>query len=275
MTVDRNIAWLEGKWGSTSELFIPIKDRGLKLGDGIFETILVLNGHPQLLEEHLNRWYRNASLLGMKKPPSSIWLAPIIKEAIQRACLQESNGALRLNWSRGDQYLNGINMSANTTESQNHRFWLELNITELCFKSITALISSHERRNTNSLISQCKTFSYSQSIQARREATIAGYDEAILLNTNGEICCGTTSNLIIRRHSQWLTPPLTSGCLPGIMRLQGLKKGLIKETKLAPKPKNNDQWILINSLSCRPLTQVNNFPLKPWSDPESLWRSLL
>ena len=96
-----------------------------------------------------------------------------------------------------------------------------------------------------------------------------------MLSTLGEVCCGTTANIIVKRQKDWLTPRLTSGCLPGIMRQQGINQGLLKETEIAAEIKPEDQWLLINSLSCKPIIQINQQSLKPLPDPEALWRSLL
>ncbi len=152
---------------------------------------------------------------------------------------------------------------------------MEISATEPSFNSISTIISRYEKRNASSLISQCKTFAYSQSIQARREAQLAKCDDALLLSTNNEICCGSTSNLIVRRNKEWLTPKITSGCLPGIMRQQGLNNGLFKEATLKAKPEKEDNWLLINSLGCRPINNVNNQNLQVWENPKDLWFSLL
>ena len=269
------IAWIDGSWGSTADLALPLRDRGLQLADGIFETILILDGHPQLLNAHLSRWHASACLLGMAPPPEADWLKPLIKEALKRCKLINGNGALRLNWSRGNSSGRGIGLSSSQEEASKPRFWLELNQTEPCFNPLTALISRHEQRNAHSRISQCKTFAYNQSIQARQEAQMAGLDEAVLLSTTGEICCGSAANLIVRRKNQWLTPRLSSGCLPGVMRQQGLDQGLLQEAKLEATPEVGDQWLLINSLSCRSIIKLNDQLLSRWPDPAGLWRSLL
>jgi 4-amino-4-deoxychorismate lyase len=136
-------------------------------------------------------------------------------------------------------------------------------------------VSRQERRNSNSLLSRCKTFAYGQAIQARLEARRAGADEALLLASGGELCCGTTANLLIRREGQLLTPAFGSGCLPGVMRAQLLKRGLAEEADLSPEPQPGDAWLLINSLGCRPLSRVDEHPLELHPNAEVLWRSLL
>ena len=93
------IAWLEGRWGTPDELALPLDDRGLLLADGLFETVLVEDGRPRLLAEHLARWRQGAALLGMDAPPEAAQLEPLIGEAMARSGIRQ--GALRLNWSRG------------------------------------------------------------------------------------------------------------------------------------------------------------------------------
>ncbi len=273
--ITKKICWIDGYWILNEEIKLSPNDRGLNLSDGIFETILILQNQPQLLTAHLNRWSDSAKQLGMKSPPEETWLIPLINEAINRMPLSKGFGALRLNWSRGDNNNRGINLSTKKTTTKDHKFWLELNEYHPSFNTITTMISRHERRNAHSKLSQYKTFGYLQSIQARYESNLAGYDDALLLSTNGEIACGTTANLLIRRNNEWLTPRVESGCLPGIMRKRGLDAGLFKEATISPKPKNNDQWLLINSLNCHSITRVNNIFLSEYKEAKTLWQSLI
>ena len=94
------IAWIAGQWGTAASLQLPLDDRALLLADGLFETVLIRNGAPQLLQEHLQRWSDSAALLGMDPPPQRNALEPLLEDAIQRSQLSEADGALRLNWSR-------------------------------------------------------------------------------------------------------------------------------------------------------------------------------
>jgi 4-amino-4-deoxychorismate lyase len=276
------IAWIDGHWGDPAELALPLLDRGLQLADGLFETVLIHGGQPRLLAQHLARWHHSAQLLGMEPPPSATQLQPLIAEAIARGNLAShgGSGALRLNWSRGQAppgasgLQRGINLPSADQPPLRHRFWLQLSACTPTFTPLTAMVSRQERRNANSLLSRCKTFAYGQAIQARREAQAAGAEEALLLSTTGELCCGSTANLLVRRQGQWLTPPLASGCLPGVMRQQALDLGLAQEAPLAAEPEPDDHWLLINSLSCRPIAALDGQPLAPWEDPEGFWTQL-
>ena len=304
------IAWIgdpsqppqRGQWGRPDQLSLPLDDRGLTLADGLFETVLVEQGQARLLDAHLERWRRSAALLGMEPPPTRQLLEPLIAAALQRS--QAAGGAMRLNWSRGSAPARGIDLPADGEPPLLHRFWLQFTPLQPSFRPVTVWISQLERRQGASLLSQCKTFAYGQAIQARREARSAGAEEALLLGTGGELCCGATANLLLLIDGTWMTPPLASGCLPGVMRGRALELGLVHEATLDPglllqsvdgsvhdpsKDSVTDSVsaaLLLNSLGCRPIRAVNGQVLGPadqangdpgWASSlaESLWRSLL
>lgn len=269
------ITWFNEEWGQPAELALPLSDRGLQLADGLFETILIHHNRPCLFDAHLRRWERSCELLGMAPPPKRAWLEPLIQKAIHRLGLAQGEGALRLNWSRGDGNQRGIGLDHNAADPSRHRFWMTLQTHTPTFGSVRTWISCHEYRQASSLMSRCKTFSYGQSIQVRREAEQRGAEDGLMLNTNGTLCCGSSANLVVQRHGEWLTPPISDGCLPGVMRGEALKQGLLKEQSLSAEPQPGDQWLLINSLGCRTISQVNGEPLTNRGNGETLWRSLL
>ena len=268
---NEKLGWINGHWGIFKDLKVPINDRGLNFADGIFETIFILNGVPQLLNEHLNRWEKSASILEMNPPPSKKWLISLIEDGINRSQLNNVNGVIRINWTRGASKQRGIDIS----KTSHHSFWLEIDSYQPNFESISTIISQTERRNSFSRLSYCKTFSYNQGIQARIEAKNAGFNDAILLNSQGEICCATTANILVKRENNWLTPPSNSGCLPGIMRQRGIELNIIKEALIEATPQDNDEWFLINSLSCRPIQKINKKELKISTNPKEFWLRLL
>jgi len=308
------IAWIgdpsqhpqRGQWGRPDQLSLPLDDRGLTLADGLFETVLLEQGQPRLLDAHLERWHRSAALLGMEPPPNRQGLEPLIAATLERSQAggRALSGALRLNWSRGSALARGIDLPAEGEAPLLHRFWLQFTPLQPSFRPVTVWISQLERRQATSLLSQCKTFAYGQAIQARREARSAGAEEALLLGTGGELCCGATANLVLFVAGAWLTPPVTSGCLPGVMRARALALGLAREASLDPalllQPVDDSVHdpskdsakhsvsaaLLLNSLGCRPIRAVNGQAVPAVGQPagdlhgasalaESFWRSLL
>ena len=266
------IAWMDGHWGKADSLALPLNDRGLQLADGLFETVLLRRGIPMLLELHLQRWRRGAELLGLAPPPAKQQLAPLIQEAVRRSDLGATEAVLRLNWSRG-----GAGRGIEPATSTEERFWLTLQPVQPQFAAVNAVVSRLEQRNAASALSHCKSFAYGQSILARREARQRGAEEALLQNTSGQLCCGTVANLLVQRQGRWLTPPLSSGCLPGVMRERCLASGLAREGDLGGSLLRGDQAVLINSLSCRPLQSLDGMDQSPISaaSAEQLWTQLL
>ena len=265
------IAWIDERWGDPDDLQLPLSDRGLQLADGLFETILILNGAAQLLPEHLARWVASAELLGMDPPPSQQDLSGLIDEAIVKSELGQASGALRLNWSRGSGQGRGIGIA----NLNHHRFWLTLTPCSTHFQPIRTITSRLERRNRDSVSSRCKTFAYTAAIQARCEAERAGADDALLHNTQGELCCGTVANLLVHREGRWITPPLSSGCLPGVMRARAISLGIAMEADVGETLQSSDQGLLINSLSCRPIEMHDHQSLTAPSSAQELWQLLL
>jgi len=240
-----------GQWGPPGRLSLPLDDRGLLLADGLFETLLVAGGQPRLLAEHLERWREGAALLGLPEPPAAKALAPLMEEAIRRGGI--AWGALRLNWSRGGGG-RGIDLPTAAEEPLEPRFWLQLTGWQPSFSPVKVVVSESERRHPTSLASRCKTLAYGWAVQARREARAVGADDALVCNTAGDLCCATTANLLLKRGGRWLTPPASSGCLPGVMRGRALALGLIEEAPLAPEAlEEAEAGLLLNSLDCRPL----------------------
>jgi branched-subunit amino acid aminotransferase/4-amino-4-deoxychorismate lyase len=279
------MAWLgnpqgQGRWGPPDTLALPINDRGLLLADGLFETLLVEAGRAWLVEEHLGRWQRSAALLALPPPPGAAIVQPLIAEAIAHSGI--ISGALRLNWSRGGGPGGGgrgIAITGGGTPS----FWLQLSAAAPSFTPLRVIVSPTEERSATSLLSRCKTFAYGPAIQARRQAQEAGADDALLPSSAGGLCCATTANLLVRRDGRWLTPPLSSGCLPGVMRQRALDQGLVAEAPIAEHdlPNSEAAW-LINSLGCRPISHLGETPLGGGpttspisSSPETFWRTLL
>ena len=271
----QNIGWKNGEWLDINKLNIACCDRGLKFSDGIFETILIRNNKAILLKEHLKRFYETAKLLNFSVSIENNIIQNILKEGIRKLSLNNNQyGSIRINYSRGLNKGRGLKIYDDYNKFNINNLWIEFYTIDLNLKPISVHISETEKRNEHSLLSKCKTFSYIQSIQCLNEATLKNFDDSLLLNTNNELCCGSTFNLILRRNNHWITPRKESGCLPGIMINQLIKLNLVKEEYIEPFFKEDDVLIAINSLFCKQIIKVNDLNFSKTFDTLYFWEIL-
>lgn len=279
-----SLAWINrggaaGSWGAPETLPLPCDARGVLLAEGVFETVLVRDGRPQLLEAHLERWQRSAVLLGLAAPPTLAVVLPLVQAAIQRSGIRL--GALRLNWCRGSGP-RGLSVVDPQQESADTcLFWLQLSAATPSFAPVAVIVSPTEVRHATSVLSHCKSFGYGSALVARRQASEAGADDALLNSSSGGLCCGTSANLLVQIDDRWYTPPLESGCLAGIMRQRALELGLVESRPISLEQLQSSQGArLLNSLSCRPISRVNQTdlagptPQQASVAAELLWRQL-
>ncbi len=232
--------WLNGEFITDDGVAqIAINDRGFLLGDGLFETILLIDGQPVFLEQHLSRFGVSAEMLGMELKLSEETVLAEVQRLATDAKLHEGRGALRISLSRGTGP-RGLLPPAKPD------LVLLMQVApappeQPAATPVTTHISSI-RRNEGSIASQMKTLSYMDNILARQSANEAGRQEAIMLNNAGQVCCATIGNLFwISPTHELITPELESGVLPGIVRAEILTIAVDQEvavTEGAVSPEN-------------------------------------
>jgi branched-chain amino acid aminotransferase len=202
-----NRIWFNGKLHA-GDIAISAHDRGLTLGDGIFETILVLNGVALWRHEHLRRMEAGSRELGIDFPHEEI--AQAVNALIAETT---SHHVLRLTLTRG---AGGRGLAANPDRPS---FVATLSDFDpaLQFQPIT-LLTSRIERNVKSPTSSLKTLSYIDQVMASREAVVNGFDEALMFNTKGRVACCTIGNIFLQIDGALVTPSLFEGILNGVMR---------------------------------------------------------
>ena len=270
-----SIGWHKNKWLNIENIYISANDRGLKFGDGIFETILIRNNNAILLEEHIKRLENSSKILEIDLNINKSYLKHIIGLGIKKLSLEKNQlGSIRINYSRGLNKERSIRINNSPQEGNSNNLWIEFYVIQPSFEPISTFISQTEKRNQYSLINQCKTFSYNQSIQVLIEAKKKLFDDCLMLNTANELCCGSTFNILLKRNNTWITPRKESGCLQGIMVNKAIELKLIKEELILPNFYKDDILIAINSLSCRQIKKVNNVEFISTFDPKYFWEIL-
>lgn len=188
-------------------------DRGLLLGDGLFETVLARGGELVALGAHLDRLAAGCAVLGLPAP-DVLEAEALMRRALSEAGLEAARAAVRLTWTAGSGG-RGLDRPAETAPRL-----LATAAASAVPAAPARLVVGSVRRNEGSPASRLKTLSYLDNVLARREALAAGADEAVMLNGRGQVACAAAANLFWVRDGELFTPALDCGVLDGIVRRQ-------------------------------------------------------
>jgi branched-chain amino acid aminotransferase len=210
------LLWVNGKLLPVGEAALDPRDRGFTLGDGLFETMRVRGGAVLRIERHLSRLRAGAAVLGLSPLPKDEGL----KDAIARTLAANglTDAAVRLTISRGVPKRRGLLPEPEPRSSLVvHAEPFTGYPAELYERGARAVISGI-RRNEHSPLARVKSLNYLDNVLARYEAETRGADDALLLNTAGELACASAANLFLLLDATLVTPSVTSGALPGTVR---------------------------------------------------------
>ncbi|MDP3175280.1 MAG: aminotransferase class IV [Phenylobacterium sp.] len=188
----------------------PLDDRGLTLGDGLFETVLALDGVLVGVAAHLDRMAQGCAVLGL--PMLDRGRAQAEMQASLAGVGSHARVAVRLTLTAGS---GGRGLDRLTSPSP--RLFATAAPAPAPAGPARLLVST-VRRNAASPTSRLKSLSYLDNVLARREASGGGCDEAVMLNAAGEVACAAAANIFWLREGRIFTPALACGVLAGTMR---------------------------------------------------------
>jgi branched-chain amino acid aminotransferase len=204
--------WLNSKRAEGEIAPFDLNDRGLLLGDGVFDTALVLGGRAVYAKDHLARLAGACQAIDLEIDQDR--LAAAMSQAIEGVSL----GVVRLTVTRGSGQ-RGLAPPSNA-----HPTVIASSAAlapDFIFKSLT-LWPSSIRRNERSPSSRLKTLAYLDAVMATSEARKRGFDEPLFLNTQDRLACAATGNLFLIKDGALITPPPQEGVMPGIVRAKAL-----------------------------------------------------
>lgn len=205
-----NVGYYNGKIGLIDEMTIPMNDRAVYFGDGVYEAVYVNNKKMFALYDHLDRFYNSLKAISIDFTMSRIDLEKLLQSLIDKL---DDNGEAILYWqvSRG-------------TAPRNHPFpnpSVEPNLLAYVkprktpdMKNKLKLITTEDIRF---LMCNVKTINLLPNILAAQKAEAAGCSEAVF--HRGEIVTECShSNISILKNGVLKTAPLTKYILPGTVR---------------------------------------------------------
>jgi branched-chain amino acid aminotransferase len=213
--------YFNGKILPIEEARVPVLDRGLLYGDGLFESLRTYNRRPFLLEEHLKRLLAGARLLKIKLPCSLAQLKLAVLKTVASNPFREHY--IKIIITRGEAKGHGLDFSNSTGKPTVIVFDEEMK--EYPRNTFTrgwkAVISSVRR--TEIPTSRIKSLCYLDNALAMAEARRAGANEAFMLSEKGHVVEGTVSNIFIVKLGTIYTPSVEEPILSGITRNLVLK----------------------------------------------------
>ena len=207
--------YLNGSLVPRKAAMISVFDHGFLYGYGLFETMRAYRGKIFLLERHINRLRSSAGVIGLSGTLAKINLAAACNETLKANNLKDARLRMTIAGGEADAYPWAETKHSPTiviTARPYEPFSAEKY--EQGFKVGIASV----RRCKHSRLSNVKSTSYLTSVLARIEAAAEGLDESLLLNDDGYVAEGGSSNVFFVRSSRLVTPSVESGILPGITR---------------------------------------------------------
>lgn len=201
--------WVNGRLTNADTASVSAVDHGVTVGDGGFETAKIVGGIPYAVTRHLARLDRTLDGLGLPLVSHDLLREGI--EAVLTCGPPIEFGRLRWTVTGGygplgsDRHDSEVTVIVTAAPQARPAATGEVVLTEWV-------------RNERSATAGLKTTSYAENVVALAYAKERGAVEALFANTRGDLCEGTGSNVFVVVDGVLLTPPVSSGCLPGIAR---------------------------------------------------------
>ena len=239
---------------------VPDDDRGLLLGDGLFETLLAEDGRLRFWDEHLARMARGCAVIGLAPPDPE-------------AAMREANAALAAAGLGAGQAVVRVTLTAGSGRGLDRpnpaasRLIVTASQAPASQGTVTLAIAG-VRRNDASPAARVKSLSYLDNVLARRQARELGADEALMLNTRGEMACAAAANLFWIADDRLFTPALECGVLAGITRARVIEAARALRTPVAEVREGMDSlrtaqavFLTGSLIGVRPASALDGRPL--------------
>jgi aminodeoxychorismate lyase len=268
------IAFLNGKFVAEEKAVVSVLDRGFLYGDGLFEALLVKQGHLFGWAQHMERFADGIAFLKLTLPYAPEQLHRFALELIRRNRMPDC--ILRLSVSRGiaargyspQHAVNpALVMTVHPRPASDGRRMPRWRV-----------ITSTFRLQVNDPLTRFKTANKLTQVLAHAEADSAGAQEAILLNTAGYVAEGTTSNVFWVEKDGIRTTPISGGALPGVTRRAVLELCVKRnfpwrEKKVRPAALHQaaGAFLTMTSMGVVEIESLDNRPLRRSPLVKELW----
>ncbi len=237
-----------GRFFRDNETVLSKDDRSYRYGDGLFETMKVVKGNILLEEHHFERLFSGLETLKFKTP--AFFTKQKISEQVKELCKKndhEGSARVRLSVSRG----NGGLYDWDDKCSYLIESWpLEQNNRSLNENGLVIDIFPDARKSIDKF-SNLKSANYLHYVMTALWAKENKLNDALILNQHDRVCDSAIANIFWVKDENLFTPPLSEGCVAGVMRRkilnlnQSIKEANLTESDLLKA----DEIFLTNAIS--------------------------
>lgn len=205
-----------GKSYKEETTIVSVSSRGLRFGDGLFETIKSINGQLELLDEHLARLWKGMQILQFNIPKH--FTPDRLQHELQDLLKKnghEKNARIRLTVFRGD---GGLYDEIDHKPNYLIQTWALADETGTWNSNGLVLGIYTDVKKSFDVLSNLKHNNFLPYVMAALSAKKEKWNDAILLNTDGRLCDATIANIFLIKDEVVYTPALQEACIAGIMR---------------------------------------------------------
>jgi branched-chain amino acid aminotransferase len=213
--------WINGRLESAEKALLTVTDRGFQVGDGIFETLLVVGGRVLELPLHASRLQASAEVMAM---PLQDDLERRLGRAITDLCRanrldgSDSRVAVRVTVSRGAVEGRALLPPDDVRPNLVVQAWRAEPLPPELISRGLRLSISRVRRDPTSPLATVKTTSRAEFVFAQLEAHRRGADDALFLTTDGHLAEATSASIFLLEGVALATPSLDCGILVSTTR---------------------------------------------------------
>lgn len=225
---------LNGKFLPKRDAVVPFTNRSFRYGDGLFESMVMFRGDVPFLADHLERLYKGMRLLQLELP--FVMTTDYLRQCTRQLAYQNGNisdARIRLQVYRhgGGLYTPLTNEASWLIDCQpmlNRQYVLnEEGLRVGIFREVPKAVNILANMKTNNSLPYILGAIYKKN---------QGLDECLLINDKGNIVESVSSNVFLFKKGILYTPPLSEGCVEGILRKQVLRAAEQLSLKIEESP---------------------------------------
>lgn len=210
---------IDGVVRSPDDARVSVFDRGFLYGDSVFETVRTYSGKPFALNEHLERLWRSAELVFIDMPCTREELTREIDAALESAHNEESYIRVMITRGQGEM---GLDPSLAEVAVRVIIVGPLKALPAQMYEQGASAVTFQTSRPSDATSPGAKIGNYLVAVLAMREAKKHGANEALIVDREGLVSEGASSNVFLVRGGTLLTPPLSAGILAGVTRKYAL-----------------------------------------------------